>query len=126
LTGGELRQALENSVSRVPEAGRFLQVAGVSFAFDAAAAPGSRVKDIRVGGAPLNHERDYAVAVNSFVAGGGDGFAMFPQARGRAEHQTTLRDFLVKALESGSPLDARTDGRIRAAGAAQGNPHAQQ
>jgi 5'-nucleotidase len=125
LTGAELRRALENSVSRIPEAGRFLQVDGVSFVFDAAAPAGARVKEVRVGGAPLNTERDYTVAVNSFVAAGGDGYSMFPQARGRAEHQTTLRDFLVKALES-APVDVRADGRIRAEGAAAppGDPHA--
>jgi 5'-nucleotidase / UDP-sugar diphosphatase len=125
LNGAELRETLENSVSRIPEAGRFLQVAGLSFVFDAAAPAGARVKDIRVGGAPVNTERDYAVAVNSFVANGGDGFALFPQARGRAEHQTMLRDLLAKALES-APVDIRTDGRIRAEGAATppGDPHA--
>lgn len=123
LTGAELRKALENSVSRMPETGRFLQVAGLSFVFDAAAPPGARVKQIHVGGAPLNSERDYTVAVNSFVAAGGDGFSMFPQARGRTEHQTMLRDLLAKALES-EPVDVRTDGRIRVEGAAPREPHA--
>ena len=112
LTGAELRRALENSVSRIPAAGRFLQVAGITFRFDPAAPAGARVKDVRVGGAPLRPEREYSVAVNSFIAQGGDGFSMFPQARERIEHQTMLRDLFTKALESG-PVDARTDGRIQ-------------
>src|SRR5581483_5062734 len=51
VKGGELRQAMENSVSRIPESGRFLQLAGLELRFDPAAALGSRVKELRFKGA---------------------------------------------------------------------------
>lgn len=51
LTGAQLREALENSVSRAEENdGRFPQVAGVRFAFDTRRPPGSRITRIEIGG----------------------------------------------------------------------------
>jgi 5'-nucleotidase len=112
LKGGELRQAMENSVSRIPESGRFLQLGGLELRFDPAAPLGSRVKEIRFKGAPLASEREYTVVVNRFVADGGDGYTMFPGARGRVDFQTPLRDLFSEALENG-PVSAKEEGRIR-------------
>src|SRR5205814_1798065 len=47
LTGGVLWSVMENSVSRMPDSGRFLQVAGLELRFDPAAPVGARVKEIR-------------------------------------------------------------------------------
>ncbi len=112
VKGGELRQAMENSVSRIPESGRFLQLAGLELRFDPAAALGSRVKELRFKGAPLESGREYTVVVNRFVADGGDGYTMFPGARGRVDFQTPLRDLFSEALEKG-PVSAKEEGRIQ-------------
>jgi len=112
LNGAEVWKALENGVSRIPDSGRFLQVAGLEFRFDLGAPVGSRVKEVRVHGAPLDRSREYKVVVNRFMAEGGDGYAMFPKAAGRVEHQTMLRDLFIKTLESGS-VTAKEEGRIR-------------
>ena len=112
LTGAEVRNALENSVSQVPQSGRFLQVSGFSYLFDAAAPRGSRVKEIRVQGVPLAADREYSVVANRFIAEGGDAYTMFLQAPDKVEHQTTLRDLFSQALEKG-PVTAKEEGRVR-------------
>jgi 5'-nucleotidase / UDP-sugar diphosphatase len=124
LTGGELWDAMENSVSRIPDSGRFLQVAGLAVRFDAAARAGARVKEIVVGGKPLDRGREYKVVVNRFIADGGDGYTMLP-ARGRVDQQSLVRDLFLNALQNG-PVSAQEEGRIRDinAAAAPGDSHA--
>ena len=81
ITGRQIRQALEHGVSAVEEeAGRFPQVSGIRFTYSPSANPGSRVKDIYVGGEPLELDREYAVATNDFLAAGGDGYKVFGDA----------------------------------------------
>jgi 2',3'-cyclic-nucleotide 2'-phosphodiesterase (5'-nucleotidase family) len=113
VTGAQLQEAMENSVSRLPQAsGRFLQVAGLSYAFDPAGPPGSRVKEIKVHGNPLVPARRYSVVVDQFLAEGGDGYAVFLQATDKRDHQIPLRDVLTSAFKTG-PLTAREESRIR-------------
>ena len=113
VTGAQLQEAMENSVSRLPQAsGRFLQVAGLSYAFDPGGLPGSRVKEIKVHGNPLVPARRYSVVVDQFLAEGGDGYAVFLQATDKRDHQIPLRDVLTSAFKTG-PLTAREESRIR-------------
>jgi 5'-nucleotidase len=113
ITGAQLKEALENSVSRLPQsAGRFLQVSGISFAVDQTAPSGSRVTAVQVNGLPLDPARRYSVAADHFITEGGDGYSMLLQATGKRDHQIPLRDVLVTALKSG-PLTAKEEGRIR-------------
>ena len=76
LPGSQVLTALENSVSQVEKgAGRFAQVSGLTFVYDEAAEPGARVSEVMVGGAALDADKLYSVAVNEYILGGGDGFA---------------------------------------------------
>ncbi|MEQ9812653.1 MAG: 5'-nucleotidase C-terminal domain-containing protein [Azospirillaceae bacterium] len=78
LSGADVRTALENGVSQVEDvAGRFPQVSGLAFTWDPAAAPGSRVVEVTVGGEPLDDSATYRLATNDYMAGGGDGYAAF-------------------------------------------------
>ncbi len=76
LPGSQVLAALENGVSQVEKgAGRFPQVSGISFAFDASAEAGSRVSEVMVGDTPLDLDKVYTVATNDYMLGGGDGYA---------------------------------------------------
>ena len=84
VTGAVLLEALENGVSQVEEgAGRFPQVAGMTYAFDAAQPAGSRISDVMIAGAPLDLEKTYGVVSNNYVRNGGDGYKMFRSAMNR-------------------------------------------
>jgi len=76
LTGNQILAALENGVSKVEEgAGRFPQVSGMTFSFDASAPAGSRVSSVMVGGAALDLNAVYSVATNDYILAGGDGYS---------------------------------------------------
>jgi 5'-nucleotidase/UDP-sugar diphosphatase len=77
-TGAEIRAAIENGLSQLPNAGgRFPQVSGMTIEATLKRPPGSRVVSIRVGGEPLDDKRIYTVATNDFLSRGGDGYTMF-------------------------------------------------
>lgn len=81
VTGRALRAALENGLSVWPQGGgRFPQVSGMTIEADTARPAGKRILSIKVGGKPLNDARTYTVAVNDFIARGGDGYVQFRDA----------------------------------------------
>ena len=78
LTGAQVREALENGVGRAENpSGRFPQVSGLAFTFDARRPAGERVTSVTVGGAPLEDGRSYTLATNDFLARGGDEYRVF-------------------------------------------------
>lgn len=112
-TGAVIVEALENGVSQVEEgAGRFPQVAGLSFAFDPAAEPGSRVSDVMVGGAPIDPEATYGVVTNNYVRNGGDGYSMFIEGENAYDFGPDLADVTAEYLAEQGPYAPYTDGRI--------------
>ena len=78
VKGSDLRLAIENGLSRLPAAaGRFPQVSGMKIEFDPQRPGGNRVVAIAVGGAPLDANKTYRIAVNDFMARGSDGYSAF-------------------------------------------------
>ncbi|MEX2520431.1 MAG: 5'-nucleotidase C-terminal domain-containing protein, partial [Paracoccaceae bacterium] len=82
LSGAHVVEALEGGVGKVEEAaGRFPQVAGLRFAFDPAAKPGSRVTAVEIkngdGWAPIDPAAIYGVVTNNYMRQGGDGYDTF-------------------------------------------------
>jgi 2',3'-cyclic-nucleotide 2'-phosphodiesterase (5'-nucleotidase family) len=76
LTGADILAALENAVSQVEDkAGRFAQVSGMAYTYDAARPAGSRIVRVEIGGAALDPARTYRLAANDYIFGGGDGYA---------------------------------------------------
>ena len=112
--GSTIVAALENGVSEVEEvAGRFPQVAGMSFAFDAAAEPGSRISDVMVGGEPIDPEATYGVVTNNFVRNGGDGYSMFEtEAMNAYDFGPDLADVLAEYMAATGPANPMVEGRI--------------
>jgi 5'-nucleotidase / UDP-sugar diphosphatase len=82
VNGLDLRRALENGLSQLPNAsGRFPQVSGLTIEADVRRPAGNRITAIRVGDAPLDDSKTYRVATNDFMARGGDGYVTFRDAR---------------------------------------------
>jgi 2',3'-cyclic-nucleotide 2'-phosphodiesterase (5'-nucleotidase family) len=82
LSGAAILAALENGVSQVADrAGRFPQVAGLTFTFDPGKPAGKRVSKVMVGGQPLDPAKLYRLATNDYLAGGGDGYDMLRGAK---------------------------------------------
>jgi 5'-nucleotidase len=111
LTGAQLKALLEQQWIGHPWP-RILQVSGLSYAWSAAAPAGAKVSEVRVGGAPLDPAARYRVAVNGFLAEGGDGFRGLAEGVERTGGPLDL-DALVAWLEAvPRPLRAPAPGRI--------------
>jgi 5'-nucleotidase len=75
LTGEQVRQLLEQQWQGQPFP-RILQISGLSYTWDGAKPAGSRVVEIRKGGALLDPAASFRVVVNNFMAAGGDNFTV--------------------------------------------------
>ena len=119
LSGADLVASLENGVSQIEEvAGRFPQVAGLKYTFDASQPAGARISDVLVQDGdewvPIDPEATYGIVSNDFVRRGGDGFTLFadnainPYDFGPPLEQV-LADYIAK---QGGEYTPYTDGRI--------------
>ena len=121
MSGAELKAMLENGVSSMPGAnGRFPQVSGLCFTYNIQAAPGSRVTgavrqaaDGTCTGAAvdLTAAATYSVAMNDFMATGGDGYPKFATPRIISDG-TTLEQTLADYVTANSPLSPAIQGRV--------------
>ena len=115
VTGAVLAEALENGVSEIEEgAGRFPQVAGMTYQFDASQPVGARISDIMIGEAPLDPAASYGVVSNNYVRNGGDGYDMFKTAAKAYDYGPDLADVVAEFLADKGPFTPYTDGRIAA------------
>lgn len=120
MTGARLIELLNHQWGGAqPAGGRVLQISGFTYAWDASVPEGGvRVLELRdAAGRPLNAYKRYLVAMNSFLAAGGDAFpAPVPATRGAAKPGAAPSDLdaLASYLKSlPQPFSAKTDGRIR-------------
>lgn len=117
VSGTQLIAALENGVSQVEGVkGRFLQVAGLRYKWDAAAAPGKRIVSVEVktleGYKPVNVDEIYRVVTTDFIVGGGDGFSDIKSAVNQINMGFPLTDVVSEYLNRYSPVNPQVEGRI--------------
>lgn len=116
VPGNVLLEALEHGVSLTgpgAEPGRFAQVSGIRYSFDASKLPGARVSDVTVNGKPLDLKKTYTLVTTSFIAGGGDQYAMFKGRPNVLKKKLTDSGVLRGAIESAKTIAPKSDGRIR-------------
>ncbi len=114
ITGADIREALENSVSQVEKgAGRFLQVSGLTYTYNAKAPMGKRVLEVKVNGTPLGPDRLYRVSTTNYLAEGGDGYIVFLENR-KNYHDTRIRliDLLKEHIQKQGVISPQVEGRI--------------
>jgi 5'-nucleotidase len=113
LTGAQIDVLLEQQWAgqNFP---RILQVSqGFTYEWSASALDGSRVDptSIRIGGVPIDLGGSYRVAVNSFLAGGGDNFSVLVDGTDRLGGAIDL-DALVTYFGNNSPVPPGPQDRI--------------
>ena len=123
VTGANLWKALENGVGgNYPGDGRFPQISGFKFSFDASKPIGSRITEVTKldGTAIAKDSKEYTLTTLDFVIYGGDGYVnVFSPAR--AKVQGALLDVFVDALKADMAAGKVTqvpaaDGRIKKVG----------
>jgi 5'-nucleotidase / UDP-sugar diphosphatase len=115
ISGRDLRAALEHGLTAWPQGGgRFPQVSGLTIEADTSRSRGSRIVAIKVGSDPLDDARTYTVAVNDFMARGGDGYVQFRDAERllpEADGSLLANDVMVHVRKLGT-VRAGVEGRI--------------
>ncbi len=76
LTGRQIYDLLNQQWSDRKGEGRFLQVSGLTYTWDAAKPAGQRIVAVMKDGKPLKNGKVYTVTVNEYLAGGGDDFTV--------------------------------------------------
>ena len=117
VTGKQLLTAIENGVSEVEDvAGRFPQVSGMRFTFDASRPAGDRVTSIETqdeyGWSNLNLYGIYGMVSNNFIRGGGDGYKVFRSASDIYDFGPDLADVVADYIDANPGYSGYTDGRI--------------
>ncbi len=123
LTGAQIRAVLEQQNWLASESSggrRMLQVSdGFSYRWDAQRAAGSRVVpgSMQLNGAAMADQQSYRIAINNFIAQGGDGFTVFKE--GTALLDTGILDldallnYLAARERAGIPVGSeKSAGRI--------------
>ena len=115
VTGAELEAVLEHALAEVEDgAGRFPQVSGVTLAYDPRAPAGRRLREVRVGGRPLERAHRYRLATTDYLHRGGDGFEMLKAARVvvDASGGPLLVNVAAEAILAAGSIHAGVEGRI--------------
>ncbi len=138
LTGKQFKQILERGAAalrakndprdpKTIDTGAFLQVAGLKEVIDVdktpqqldktnskIVVPGERVVSVTINGEPLDPNETYTVAVNDYIAHGGDGYVTLANLPDSAKNFTYvyLTDALYKYIKAHSPIAPKVEGRI--------------
>ncbi|MBS1790450.1 MAG: bifunctional metallophosphatase/5'-nucleotidase [Acidobacteria bacterium] len=117
-TGTQIKAALENGVSQVVEtneSGRFPQVAGLMFEYDARKPVGSRVQTVTIHGQPLDEKKTYTIASSTFLVDGGDGYAMFKTSKRLIQPESAAIDsaILSSFISTSGTVSPKVEGRIK-------------
>jgi 2',3'-cyclic-nucleotide 2'-phosphodiesterase (5'-nucleotidase family) len=113
VTGAELKTFLENGVGQMPAAaGRFAQVSGLCFTYDLGLAANNRVTSVVLANpdgtctatpVSLAAGVSYKIAINDFMASGGDGY---PVVTGKPTYatQNIMDQVLADYVTANSPI----------------------
>jgi 5'-nucleotidase len=113
VTGSQLWEMLENSVSAKPAAaGRFGQISGFKFTFKVSNPPGTRVQSVELdNGTPiLKDNTTYSLATIDFLNAGGDGYTML--ADGMGVTRDLAAEVLADHIAALGTITPMTFGRI--------------
>ncbi|MEN9978902.1 MAG: bifunctional UDP-sugar hydrolase/5'-nucleotidase [candidate division WOR-3 bacterium] len=108
-TGRQIREILEVSVNGHHA---IFQVSGVKMRYSLKRPIGERVLWVEVNGAPLDSNRIYTLATNSYLASGTGEYHIFAEGADLEDSFLPLRDVLADYIRRHSPVDARIEGRI--------------
>lgn len=115
MTGDMIYRLLEQQQFGVPGGVpvRILQVSkGFTYSYDSSLPAGSRVSNVAINGVPVDKAASYRVAMNNFLADGGDGFTVFKEGTdplgGEIDVDALVNYFLKNSPVAPGPVDRIT------------------
>lgn len=116
LTGAQLKTLLEQQWQGQAGGPRILQVSnGFTYSYDLTKPDGSKVDpaSLKLGGVAIDPAASYRVTLNSFLAGGGDSFAVLKEGTNRLEQPNLVDvDAFQAYLKAGAPVAPGPQNRI--------------
>jgi len=114
LTGQQIYDLLnEQWGAPQPAGGRRLQIAGFGYTWDSAVAEGGqRVVEVHGPNGPISLTDTYSVAVNQFIAAGGDNFTVLKLGTNQIGGPVDLDALIAHVKTLSQPFSAAIDGRI--------------
>ncbi|MCD6412993.1 MAG: bifunctional metallophosphatase/5'-nucleotidase [Elusimicrobia bacterium] len=109
LTGRQIRQLLRQSAT---EEKGILQLSGLKMYFNSSLPKDRRLLNVIVNGEEIDGDKEFLVAANSFIAGGGDGFATFTEGKDIKDTGKKLLDAEIEYFRENSPVKAKVEGRV--------------
>jgi 5'-nucleotidase len=113
LTGQQIYDLLNQQFPPAQSSPRMLQVSGLTYTWDAKLPEGHRVVEVRQNGRPLDKAATYKVAVNSFLAEGGDRFSVFTQGVHQVTGSGDLAALISYIKTLPQPFSRGIEGRIQ-------------
>ncbi len=115
ITGRDLVAALENGLGGIEDgAGRFPHLSGLDVVYDPDRPAGERVIEVRRDGAALDPNAVHTLAVNDFMARGGDGYDFADKPRIVDENAGRLMTSqVIDYLAARGSISPAVDGRLR-------------
>lgn len=112
LTGSQIRKALNQQWQ--PNTTRILQISGLSYTWDNSQPAGKKVIDIRTAdGTKVEPDKRYSVAVNTYLAEGGDNFTVFQKGTNRVTGPTDINALADYIKQLPQPFGLKIEGRIQ-------------
>ena len=126
MKGSDIKELLETSSRFLPKAsGSFLQTSGLSYTvnidgkskklnqkLDTIIQNGTKVSEIKVNGEPLDSEKYYKVATDTFMYYGGDGYIELKKYKNVKHTYFFLDKILIRYLQENSPVEIKSTDKI--------------
>ena len=115
LKGADIIAALEHGIDcGLRGDGCFTHVSNMTIRFNSSKSKGERIEEARLGGAPIDPNGYYKIAVSDFMASGNDGFTELATAERLYDEGTNrlIWNVVVEHVEKLETLSPQVEGRI--------------
>jgi 2',3'-cyclic-nucleotide 2'-phosphodiesterase/3'-nucleotidase len=114
LTGEQIYRLLEESAAKKYSK---LQVSGLKVVYNSSLPEGKRILNViqldeEGNKEEIDKEKEYDVVTNSYLAVGGDGYAVFKEAEDITNTAIILRELQIDYIKENSPIFAEVEGRL--------------
>ncbi len=97
INGKSLKELLEYSCELTYG---FVQLSGITIKYNSKNAKGHRLISAKVNGKPINDSMNYTIASSSFLANGGDGFAMLKEGNPISISEYDMIDYFINNVRN--------------------------
>ena len=111
LTGEQIRTLLNQQFNA--DRNKIMAVSGLKYTWSVEKPLGEKVLDIFLpDGSKIDPKAEYTIAVNNFMADGGDGYTILKEGKDRTVWLTDLETFVNYVKDQQKPITAAIEGRI--------------